>query len=444
MEAGHAPAPAAARHVEADAVPRHDLAPELRVVDAAQEDPGVRLPVTRVQQQEGRDLGERLDHQHAGHQRGAGKVALEELLVDGDVLHRHDAPVRLVLGDVVHEERRVPVAQPVDQERDGIGLHSGRRIQGRGKHETGNGARGAVPRPLRHRRGAARRGTSRPRGWSSEAGAAGWTSCRPRRDYLAGGFAAAALAASKRLMISLVRSRPGLRPHDPGVGLAEEDVQPLLGRDLLDDRRQLALELELQLLLQVLHLGLGVLLQALDFDLEPLGFLLRGRAGFLAEEAAAVELLLGGLELLVLPGQLRQLLLAERVDLGGGRLALGRFRRDPRDVHEGDLGALGERARRRRHRGWRGRRLRRGRRRGGVVGFWVAAGGVVGLAWASANVGTAPSARLSTTATVKRLISAVPFCRARLSWGHRVPPSCVVTGPHPTAATRWRPARLDV
>ena len=70
----------------------------------------------------------------------------------------------------------------------------------------------------------------------------------------------------------------------PGVGLAEQDVQPLLGRDLLDDGRQLALEVELQLLLQVLHLGLGVLLQALDLDLELLDFLLRGRARFFAEQ----------------------------------------------------------------------------------------------------------------------------------------------------------------
>src|SRR5438128_11034958 len=50
-----------------------------------------------------------------------------------------------------------------------------------------------------------------------------------------------------------------------GRGLArEDDVQALLLRDLLDDRRQPLLELVLQIVLQLLDLGLRVLLRELD------------------------------------------------------------------------------------------------------------------------------------------------------------------------------------
>ena len=41
----------------------------------------------------------------------AGKVPLEEVLVDRDVLDRHDAPARLVLGDRVDQRRRIAVAR---------------------------------------------------------------------------------------------------------------------------------------------------------------------------------------------------------------------------------------------------------------------------------------------------------------------------------------------
>ena len=45
-------------------------------------------------------------------------MALEEFLVDGDVLDGDEAAARLVLGDRVDEHRRIPVAQPVEQDGD--------------------------------------------------------------------------------------------------------------------------------------------------------------------------------------------------------------------------------------------------------------------------------------------------------------------------------------
>jgi len=47
--------------------------------------------------------GERLDHEHARHHRKTREVAIEERLVDRDVLDRQDALARLALQDTVHE-----------------------------------------------------------------------------------------------------------------------------------------------------------------------------------------------------------------------------------------------------------------------------------------------------------------------------------------------------
>ena len=54
----------------------------------------------------------------AGISGAPGKVALEELLVDGDVLDGDQPPARLVLGDGVDEHRRIPVAQAIQRLRD--------------------------------------------------------------------------------------------------------------------------------------------------------------------------------------------------------------------------------------------------------------------------------------------------------------------------------------
>ena len=73
---------------------------------------------------------------------------------------------------------------------------------------------------------------------------------------------------------------PGVGPHQAGVGLAEEQLEPLLAGHRLDHRADLPLEVELQLVLQVLELGLRVLRHALDVDLGLVDVLLdlgRGR-----------------------------------------------------------------------------------------------------------------------------------------------------------------------
>ena len=84
------------RDLEAQPIARHHLLAELGVLDAAQQDPA-------VAHEQRRDLRQRLDHQHARHQRHPGKVPLEELFVDGDVLDRDDPATRFELRDLVHQ-----------------------------------------------------------------------------------------------------------------------------------------------------------------------------------------------------------------------------------------------------------------------------------------------------------------------------------------------------
>ena len=107
-------AASAERHFEAQPVARHYLPPELRIVDATEVGMARRLAVRSLHQEQRRDLRQRLDHEHARHQRRAGKVSLEEIFVDGDVLDGDEPFAGLVLGYRIDERRRVPVAQPVD------------------------------------------------------------------------------------------------------------------------------------------------------------------------------------------------------------------------------------------------------------------------------------------------------------------------------------------
>ena len=88
--------------------------------------------------------------------------------------------------------------------------------------------------------------------------------------------------------------------------------------DLVENREQLLLELVLQLLRELVDLGLGVLLEALTFDVHPLDVLLERCARGLADERAArLQLLLRVGERLALGLRLVLLLLHQRLHLGG-------------------------------------------------------------------------------------------------------------------------------
>jgi hypothetical protein len=96
-------------HLEAQLVAGDDLLPELGVIDAAQRTPRRWRRLVPLEQENTGHLEERFDQQHAGHDRQARKVTLEEFFVDGDVLDRDEPNARLVLHDRVDEEARIPV-----------------------------------------------------------------------------------------------------------------------------------------------------------------------------------------------------------------------------------------------------------------------------------------------------------------------------------------------
>jgi hypothetical protein len=101
VRAGQPGPPRPHRDLEPEPVAGNHRQPELGAVDPAQ----IRAPGrARVRQQDRGDLRQRLDHQHARHQRRAGKMPLEEFLVDGDVLDGDDAPAGLVLRDGIDEQ----------------------------------------------------------------------------------------------------------------------------------------------------------------------------------------------------------------------------------------------------------------------------------------------------------------------------------------------------
>ena len=122
LSARHRPTPRAHRHLQRQPIAGHDGQAELGVVHAAQPRAGDRRRRRRVHEQDGRHLRQRLDHEHAGHQRRAGKMPLEEIFVDGDVLDGLDPPPRLVLGDGVNQRRGIAVAEPVER---GLDVDSG-------------------------------------------------------------------------------------------------------------------------------------------------------------------------------------------------------------------------------------------------------------------------------------------------------------------------------
>ena len=94
------------------------MSPELGVVHAAKIDALVGTPSVTLEDQNGRHLRERLEHEHGRQQRRAREVALKVLLVDRDVLDRDQTPAWLMLRDRVHQHGRIAVAQPIEKDRN--------------------------------------------------------------------------------------------------------------------------------------------------------------------------------------------------------------------------------------------------------------------------------------------------------------------------------------
>ena len=196
----------AERHHEPQPIARHDPQSELRVVHAAQE--GAIGAGRLVHQQHGRHLCQGLDHEHPRHQRLAGKVSLEEVLVHRDVLERHDATTGLELGHRIHQRRRIAVTETLDDlryvQRHGFAIDAELLLLG----SSGR-------RRLRLR-------------------------VQPLHDF------------SRDV-------QAGIGPHRAGIRDADDHVQALLLGDHVDDRVEPGLEVVLQIVGQLLLLGLRVL-----------------------------------------------------------------------------------------------------------------------------------------------------------------------------------------
>src|SRR5207253_1281127 len=130
-------------------------------------------------------------------------------------------------------------------------------------------------------------------------------------------------------------------PCESGFLGIEKDLEPALACHLAEDRGDPLDELGLELLLQLVQLGLCILLEALTLDLLSLDFLLELAAGRVTHDAAARrELVLIRLELLRLLSAFVLLFLAQGLNARGRGLAVGRFADDALEVDEPDFGTL--------------------------------------------------------------------------------------------------------
>ena len=123
---------------------------------------------------------------------------------------------------------------------------------------------------------------------------------------------------------------PGSAQINPLCERVENEVHALLLGDLVDHRRQLAVELALDLLRQLLDFLLRVFGEPLQIALLPFDVRLELRARRIAQHAAAlIELLLVALQRLVLLLQLARLLFLNHLDLLGEPLCLQPIQRPP-------------------------------------------------------------------------------------------------------------------
>src|SRR5207302_10518384 len=109
---------------EPQLIARHDRPPETGLVDAAEEEE-LFLAVGHVAQSEdGRALGHGFDDEDAGHDRIAGKVTLEKLLVGGDVFQSDDSrAVGIDLEDAIDQQHRIAMRQQLHDFGDSEDAH---------------------------------------------------------------------------------------------------------------------------------------------------------------------------------------------------------------------------------------------------------------------------------------------------------------------------------
>ena len=258
-----------------------------------------------LQQQNRRHLRQRFEHQHAGQRRRARKVALKEFFVDGDVLDGDETAARLVLRDRVDEHRRIPVAQPVQENGDvdhapyGLGA-GGRRV---------GFCRAA---------GACRRRRRRPPAWR-------------------------AVAASKRLIASSVRSMPGSAAMMPASAALKSTCSPFSTTIWLRIGNSFSWKSPCSCVCSSVTSACASCSKRCCSSCLLLDVFLELRAGGLVHERTALlQLGLIVLQLLGLRRGLGLLLGDERLDLGRRRLAVDGELRNLLQVHEADLRALRE------------------------------------------------------------------------------------------------------
>ena len=279
-------APPAERHLEPEDVAGHDAAAEPAVVDAAQRHAGRRSLASCSSSSTLAACVSASTMQHRRHQRLAGKVALEELLTDGEVLGRPraGAPAR--------------VATSVDETRRESGGAARPRSAATSRRRGGVGAVTVESRyPARRTRSPG--GAGRAAGGDFAAGAA--PAAGPARAPAPPPRALPVAAASKALDDVAVRSIVG-SAHTRPLSAALKTMCTCFSLATRSTHRiQLALEVFLELLLQRLDVLLRVLGEPLDVALLPLDLRLQLRARRVVQHGAALlQLLLRRLQRLVL------------------------------------------------------------------------------------------------------------------------------------------------
>jgi hypothetical protein len=115
-------APVDGGDLDADLIAGDYGAPEAGAVDAGEDHEGALGVGELGEDEDAADLGDGFDDEDTGHDGIAREVALEEGLIDGDVLDGDDALFSFDLEDAVDEEERVAMGE---DGHDAIDVHHG-------------------------------------------------------------------------------------------------------------------------------------------------------------------------------------------------------------------------------------------------------------------------------------------------------------------------------